>query len=120
MARHNREARGLDQSGEEYRVGYQPDWLHQVKVTRTLESGRQSTKTLFRNSSPPAGAPGEKVRTRIESPAQRLTFEITIDDPAGVVRRAIVETVLPDGGAAEPEAVGFIIDHRSAGGGDDD
>ena len=49
MARHNREGQGTDQHGHSYSVNYQPDWLRQVKVTRTLESGRQSTKTLFRN-----------------------------------------------------------------------
>jgi hypothetical protein len=49
MARHNRVARGSDQRGETYELSYQPDWLRLVKVTRTLESGRQSTKTLFKN-----------------------------------------------------------------------
>ena len=50
MARHNRDGRGSDQRGFDYEIGYQPDWLQQVKVTRNLESGRQSTKTLFRNA----------------------------------------------------------------------
>jgi len=49
LARHNREGQGADQRGFEYAVNYQPDWLRQVKVTRQLETGRQSTKTLFRN-----------------------------------------------------------------------
>jgi hypothetical protein len=49
MARHNREASGSDQRGFEYTISYQPDWLRQVKVTRLLETGRQSTKTLFVN-----------------------------------------------------------------------
>ena len=49
MGRHNREGKGADQLGYKYQVNYQPDWLRLVKVTRTLDSGRQSTKTLFRN-----------------------------------------------------------------------
>ena len=49
MARHNRDGEGVDQRGHGYVVSYQPDWLRLVKVTRDLESGRQSTKTLFRN-----------------------------------------------------------------------
>ena len=49
MARHNREGKGADQLGQQYGISYQPDWLRLVKVTRDLESGRQSTKTLFRN-----------------------------------------------------------------------
>ena len=55
MARHNREGNGEDQLGREYEVSYQPDWFYQMKVTRDLPSGRQSTKTLFRNPEPPAG-----------------------------------------------------------------
>ena len=49
MARHNRDARGTDQRGYDYEISYQPDWVRLIKVTRTLESGRQSTKTLFKN-----------------------------------------------------------------------
>ena len=51
MGRHNREGRGTDQQGFEYQINYQPNWLRLVKVTRTLDSGRQSTKTLFPKSS---------------------------------------------------------------------
>ena len=50
MGRHNREARGSDQRGFDYDISYQPDWLHQIKVTRTLENGRQSTKILSRGN----------------------------------------------------------------------
>ena len=53
MARHNREGKGEDQLGREYLVSYQPDWFYQVKVTRDLDSGRQSTKTLYRNAEQP-------------------------------------------------------------------
>jgi hypothetical protein len=113
MARHNREGKGEDQLGRGYSVSYQPDWFYQVKVTRDLESGRQSTKTLYRNPEPPAAEPGSKVRTRIESEELGLDFEITLDDECGVVRRIVVETVAPDG----PDAgvpVSFSVTRRRA------
>lgn len=113
MARHNREGRGKDQRGAEYIVGYQPDWLQQVKVTRTLEGGRQSTKTLFRNPGHRERDPGPKVRTRIVSPGQGLDFEIMVDDPRGVIRRVIVETALPgETKTGEEEVILFAIEDR--------
>ena len=105
MARHNREGTGEDQVGRKYVVSFQPDWFHQVKVTRDLESGRQSTKTLFRNPEPPHADPGPRVRTRIESDELGISFEITVDDPQGIVRRITVETVAPE----TSENVGFTI-----------
>ena len=97
MGRHNRDARGSDQRGFDYQISYQPDWLSQVKVTRNLESGRQSTKTLFRNpEKKQEEAPGTKVRTRIVSSEQKLDFEIVVHDPRRVVKRVIVETIIPD------------------------
>lgn len=110
MARHNRDGRGSDQRGETYEVSYQPDWLRLVKITRTLESGRQSTKTLFRNVVKPEQAPGHKVRTRVTAQDRNLDFEVEIDDPQGVVRRVIVETVTP--GSDEPLV--FSIEGRPA------
>jgi hypothetical protein len=97
MARHNREGKGEDQLGRTYVVSYQPDWFYQVKVTRDLDSGRQSTKTLFRNLDQPQGDPGSKVRTRIQSQELGLDVEVTLDDPKGVVRRVTIETVAPSG-----------------------
>lgn len=105
MARHNREGTGEDQLGRSYLVSYQPDWFHQVKVTRDLDTGRQSTKTLFRNPDPPQADPGSRVRTRIDAEDSGAGFEITIEDPQGIVRRITVETVSP-GGA---ENVAFTI-----------
>lgn len=105
MARHNREGTGEDQAGRKYTVSFQPDWFHQVKVTRDLESGRQSTKTLFRNPEPPQADPGPRVRTRIESEELGISFEITVEDPDGIVRRITVETVTPQ----TNENVGFTI-----------
>jgi hypothetical protein len=106
MARHNRDARGSDQRGEGYELSYQPDWLRLVKVTRMLESGRQSTKTLFKNPGKREQSPGSRIRTRVASREQRVEFEIEIDDPQGVVRRIIVETAPPTG----DERLVFTID----------
>lgn len=111
MARHNREGSGEDQRGRQYTIGYQPDWLYQVKVTRDLESGRQSTKTLFRNEEPAEQSPGSRVRTRVECEELGLDFEVSIDDEHGVVRRVIVETVAPEG-EGRGETVGFTISRR--------
>lgn len=111
MARHNREARGSDQNGYEYTISYQPDWLRQVKVTRLLENGRQSTRTLFSNPDGPEGKPGRQVRTRIRCDEQDLAFEVALTDPNRVVRRIIVETALDDRGA-DGDGVQFTIDHH--------
>jgi len=89
MARHNREGRGVDQCGFSYRISYQPDWLDRIRVTRRLPSGRQSTRTLFRNPArKPSGNVGDLVRTRIESAAQGLAIEVsfrTAAEPLGEV-----------------------------------
>jgi hypothetical protein len=111
MARHNRVARGTDQRCDAYELSYQPDWLRLVKVTRTLESGRQSTKTLFKNGTRREQPPGSRIRTRIACRDQRVEFEVEIDDPQGVVRRIIVETAPPSGGE---EQVVFSIDAQAA------
>ena len=50
MARHNREARGIDQLGTLWRISYQPDWLSRIKISRQLPGDRRrSMVTLFRN-----------------------------------------------------------------------
>lgn len=101
MARHNREGHGTDQHGHSYSVNYQPDWLRQVKVTRTLDSGRQSTKTLFRNPDSHSQAPpGGTVRIRVLSPEQGVDVEVGIADPRLRVRKIQVHYALPrqDGG----------------------
>ncbi|MEX2466291.1 MAG: hypothetical protein WD995_05240 [Gemmatimonadota bacterium] len=105
MARHNREGSGADQRGFEYGVSYQPDWLRLVKVTRQLETGRQSTKTLFRNPEDPEAEPGERVRTRVISEDQALDFEVALIDPRAAVRRVRVTYELPaaDGRTEEVE-----------------
>ena len=104
MGRHNREGKGADQQGFEYQINYQPDWLRLVKVTRTLESGRQSTKTLFRNPTRSrTKEPSGKVRTRIVSPGQGLDMEVALSDPNGCIHRVQVTCIIPtrDGGTEE-------------------
>ena len=111
MARHNREGQGADQRGFEYAVNYQPDWLRQVKVTRQLETGRQSTKTLFRN---PVGrhetTPGDRVRTRIFSLDQGLDFEVSLADPRAAVRRIRIAYALPSDNGIREEEVEFTLE----------
>jgi hypothetical protein len=110
MARHNREAKGFDQHGVEYTVSYQPDWLHQVKVSRRLpQSRRRSTKTLFRNAASfAARKPGDRVRTRIASKELGLDVEVALLDPARQVTQLIVTATAPRSG----EEVTFVIDGR--------
>lgn len=113
MARHNRQGTGKDQLGRSYTVSYQPDWLYEVKVTRVLESGRQSTKILFRNPERPAARPGPRVRTRISSREVGLDVELILDDSSYSTRRLTVETVAqrgPDRG----QTVGFSISSLKA------
>jgi len=113
MARHNRDARGADQRGKLYEISYQPDWLKQIKVTRDLESGRQSTKTLFRNSARAEQKPGTRVRTRLSSLEQKLDFAVELDDPHGVITRIIIETAVPTAGAPDCRLV-FSIEDRTS------
>jgi hypothetical protein len=96
MARHNRDGKGTDQRGYDYSISYQPDWLRQVKVTRNLKGGRQSTKSLFRNPSNQREAlPGERVRTRIVSAAQDIDFEVTVESRDQSVCQVQVTCTLP-------------------------
>jgi len=112
MARHNREGQGVDQRGFTYHVSYQPDWLRSIKVTRVLDNGRQSTKTLFRNPSDfREGDPGDRVRTGIASEDQDLEFELSLLDPGACVKRIRVTCMRP-GKGGRPEEVEFTFDDR--------
>ena len=116
MARHNRDGQGLDQQGNQYVIGFQPDWLRHVKVTRDLETGRQSTKTLFKNSAEVGGAePGDRVRTRVTSKEQKLDFEVTLADPKRAVRRIRVIYVLPGSDGQREEELEFTLECRLPG-----
>jgi hypothetical protein len=113
MARHNRDARGSDQRGFDYDISFQPDWLRLIKVTRTLESGRQSTKTLFRNPGAREQSPGSKVRTHIKSGEQQLDIEVDVNDLHGFVKRIIIVAAPP--GAESPEdELELTIENRLA------
>jgi hypothetical protein len=111
MARHNRDGQGEDQLGRKYQISYQPDWFYQIKVTRDLESGRQSTKTLCRNIDAAQAEPGPKVRTRIQAEELGLDFELSLEDAGGVIRRVTIETIVPDG-PDKGEPVAFTISRR--------
>jgi len=115
VARHNREGSGADQRGFEYGVSYQPDWLKRVKVTRQLESGRQSTKTLFRNPMEPEAEPGERIRTRIVSSDQALDFEVALTDPRSAVRRVRIAYQVP-GENGRTEEVEFTFESEGLDG----
>lgn len=108
MARHNREGEGTDQQGVRYTVSYQPDWLRQVKVSRTLAGrDRQSTKTLFRNPLPCAERrPGKRVRTRISSEDGKIDFQVAVDDPERRVDQVVVVARSPE----SREEITFTID----------
>lgn len=91
MSRHNKYARGKDQLGFRYRISYPPDWLDRIKVTRRLHSGRQSTKTLFRNPvRVPKTSPGGLIRIQIESGEQDLLVEARVRADADRVGEVVV------------------------------
>lgn len=111
MARHNRDGRGVDQRGYEYTIGFQPDWLRYVKVTRDLETGRQSTKTLFKNPADRREAePGDRVRTRVFSQEQGLDFEVVISDPNRSACRIKVAYELPGRKGRRGEEIEFTFE----------
>lgn len=109
MARHNREGRGLDQLGNLWRIGFQPDWLKQVKISRDLPDGRRrSSLTLFRNPARVAhGDPGRSVRTRITSADGKIDFEIALEDRDLVVDHVVLGIKKKTG--RKTELVKFVI-----------
>lgn len=112
MARHNREGTGVDQRGFEYRLSYQPDWLRHIKVTRLLPTGRQSTKTLFRN---PASCrerePGERVRTWISCVEQGVDIQVSVRGDRGRVQRMSVTCEVPSVGGSGTEELTFTLEN---------
>jgi hypothetical protein len=94
MARHNRDAKGVDQHGELWHISYQPDWLKRVKISRKLpRGGRRSMLTLFRNPARRARAEaGKSVRTRIAAADGSADFEISLEDRNDVVESITVKT----------------------------
>lgn len=116
MARHNREAKGMDQVGRLWRIGFQPDWLSRIKISRRLPNGRRrSSHTLFRNPARRAEAqPGRVVRTEIGSMDGSVGFRIAVEDPERIVEQVIVVT-RQGGRGKRGEVVKFVIDARLPG-----
>ena len=112
MARHNREGTGEDQRGFEYHISYQPDWLRHIKVTRALPTGRQSTKTLFRNPTRHREeALGSCVRTRVVCEEQGVDVELSVRGPEEGVRRVSITVAVPrSGGRKGQEEVTFTLE----------
>lgn len=107
MARHNRTGTGKDQAGFSYQVSYPPDWLARIKVTRRLDSGRQSTKVLFTNPLPaPLDAPAAMVRVAVTSPEQGLSVEAALGPGPDGVREWRVQWTGEGGG--ERVALTFV------------
>lgn len=116
MGRHNRDGQGADQRGFEYLISYPPDWLSHIKVTRLLDTGRQSTMTLFRNPEPPARKkPGKQIRTRITSAAQGLDVEVVLRDRQQQARRVTIETRPPRGASSDDDFVTLALSRHGSG-----
>ena len=110
MARHAREGRGVDQRGFRYRISYHPDWLDRIRVTRRLPSGRQSTKTLFRNPARnPRADGGDVMRTRIECLEQDLVIEVAFRALPGKVGEVVVRWRGEQGRDPAEERIGFTL-----------
>jgi len=112
MARHNRDARGVDQNGKLWNISFQPDWLSRVKISRALPDGRRrSSLTIFRNPARRAeGSPGKIVKTRISSPDGSTDFRVSIEDPGRIVDSIIVVTKQRRG--RREETVKYVLEAR--------
>lgn len=110
MGRHNREGAGVDQRGFSYELSYQPDWLRHVKITRLLQSGRQSTMTLFRNPAERGERrPGDRVRTGISCPEQGIDVEVVVNGDRERVSRVTVTCEVPALEGKGTEEVTFTL-----------
>lgn len=112
MARHNRDARGVDQTGKLWNISFQPDWLSRVKISRPLlDERRRSSLTIFRNPARRAeGSPGKVVKTRIGSPDGATDFRVSIEDPGRIVDSVIVVTKQRRG--RRTETVKYVLEAR--------
>jgi len=112
MARHNREARGVDQLGTLWRISYQPDWLSRLKISRRLPGDRRrSMVTLFRNPARRAEAsPGRVVRTGVAAVDGSTDFWVSIEDPEGIVESVVVVTRTKRG--RRSEVIKYVLDSR--------
>lgn len=94
MARHNRDAKGVDQHGDLWHLSYHPDWMRRVKISRRLpDRSRRSTVTLFKNEQERARAePAKVIRTRVKAADGSTEFEISLEDRTGSVESIVVVT----------------------------
>ena len=110
MGRHNRDGAGVDQRGFSYQLSYQPDWLRHVKITRLLQSGRQSTMTLFRNPAERGKRqPGDRVRTGVLCPEQGIDVEVVVNGDRERVSRVTVTCEVPAVDGKGTEEVTFTL-----------
>lgn len=109
MARHNRQAKGVDQHGELWHVSYQPDWLSRVKISRLLPDGRRrSMVSLVENPAERAEAePGKVVRTRIRAADGSADIEVSLEDRSGLVEEIVVVTRPREG--RDRERLEFVL-----------
>jgi hypothetical protein len=112
MARHNREARGVDQLGTLWRISFQPDWLSRLKISRQLPGDRRrSMVTLFRNPARRAEAsPGRVVRTGVAAVDGSADFWVSVEDPEGVVESVVVVTRTKRG--RKNEVIKYVLESR--------
>lgn len=112
MARHNCEARGTDQRGVLWNIGYQPDWLSRIKISRPLPADRRrSSLTIFRNPKRRAETtPGKVVRTDIRAVDDSVRFRVSIEDPGDIVESIIVVTRQRRG--KRSEKVSFVLEAK--------
>ena len=94
MARHNRDAKGVDQHGQLWHLSYHPDWMRRIKISRQLpDRSRRSTVTLFKNDAERAQAePAKVIRTRVRAADGSTDFEISLEDRTGSVESVVVVT----------------------------
>ncbi len=103
----------MDQIGRLWRIGYQPDWLSRIKISRRLPAGRRrSSQTLFRNPARRAESPaGRVVRTEIRSMDGKTRFRVAVEDPDRIIEEIVVST-RPRGARGKRELVKFVIESR--------
>jgi hypothetical protein len=111
MARHNRQGEGVDQAGYTYEVSYPPDWLYQIRVGRTLPSGRRSTQTLFRNPLPQREAdPGDQLRIRIRCAAQGVDLALTITSDPRRCQRLVADVQVVGAPGVQADILNFVVE----------
>ena len=112
MSRHNRTGSGADQRGFHYQISYPPDWLDRIRVRRRLASGRQSTRTLFRNPRRDPGTdPGDRIRIGIRSDEQNLHIEGMVRVDSTCVSEIVLQWREPRSGpdGQDGESISFIL-----------